>query len=229
MRDRSPGAYEKLIDRLLGSPHFGERWARHWVDVAGYSDILGADNDAALPPAKIGENKWRYRDYVIRSFNEDKPYDRFLVEQIAGDEGVTNSGVRPRGSRLKCRKSWAATGFLRCAPDDTDQYELNTADLRYTALHHTTQTVLSNVLGLTVGCAQCHSHKYDPIPQRDSPPPLPSSAPAFNPQSRPFSRKIAVPGSAVERAEIDRHNSEINRQLEPFKKRLARIRQPHEE
>ena len=86
VQDGRPDAYERLVDRLLASPHFGERWGRHWLDGAGFVDIVGCDNDAAR--IKLGEDNWRYRDYVIRSINEDRPFDRFLTEQLAGDELV---------------------------------------------------------------------------------------------------------------------------------------------
>ena len=84
LREKAHDAYEQLVDRLLGSRHFGERWGRHWLDVVGYTDTIGDDTDAAI--TKLGSGKWRYRDYVIQAFNDDKPYDRFLIEQFAGDE-----------------------------------------------------------------------------------------------------------------------------------------------
>jgi hypothetical protein len=157
LADTSPLAYEKLIDRLLASPHYGERWGRHWLDVAGYADSDG-DGTADTPRP----HAWKYRDYVIRSFNADKPLDRFLVEQLAGDELVPQpwNNLKPGQVELL-----TATGFLRMAPDGTSsgggQAEAEQV------VGDTLKIVSSALLGLTVGCAQCHDHKYDPIPQVD--------------------------------------------------------------
>ena len=157
--DKSPDAYEKLIDRLLASKHYGERWGRHWLDVAGYADSEGYNNkDMARPWA------FRYRDYVIRAFNEDKPYDQFLREQIAGDEMV-----KPPYKNLspKDLEKLVATGFLRMAPDGTGSNPAEKEVAKNQVVTDTIDIVSSSVLGLTVACAQCHDHKYDPIPQND--------------------------------------------------------------
>jgi hypothetical protein len=146
--DRSPDAYEKLIDRLLASPAYGERWARHWLDVVRYADTNGYERDGDKPFA------WRYRDYVIRSLNADKPYDQFIREQLAGDElGVVTDDAR------------IATAYYRLAvwddePDDPRQAE-------YDDLDDIVSTTASTFLGLSVGCARCHDHKFDPIGQED--------------------------------------------------------------
>ena len=130
LADGSPVAYEQLVERLLASPHFGERWGRHWLDEAGYTDTLGGDNDFVTGKQPLGvPGKWKYRDYVIDAINRDKPYDRFLTEQLAGDELVDWRGapqLSPAMSRLL-----QATGFLRVAADDTGQDVLNTPDIRY--------------------------------------------------------------------------------------------------
>ena len=179
VNDQSDGAYERLLDRLLASPHFGERWGRHWLDAAGYVDVQGGDNDAGI--VKLSEGKWRYRDYVIRSFNDDKPLARFLTEQLAGDELDDWRSVEQFTPEMV--EHLVATTFLRCSADDTDENELNTADIRHGVLARTVETVASNLLGLTVNCARCHSHKYDPIPHRDYYQFTAIFTPAFNSQA----------------------------------------------
>ena len=163
VHDPRPDAYERLLDRLLASPHFGERWGRHWLDNAGHTDVTGGDNDAGI--IKLGENRWRYRDYVVRCFNEDRPFDRFLTEQLAGDELADWRGRTTFDDRA--RELLVATGFLRVAADDTDENELNTPDIRHGVLQRTVEGLASNLLGLTLNCAKCHDHKYEPLPQRD--------------------------------------------------------------
>ena len=160
LKDRSPLAYERMIDRLLASPHYGERWARHWLDPAGYSDSEGkVENDLVRPQLH------RYRDYVIRSLNSDKPYDEFLVEQIAGDELFDyKSTPEPTADQLD---KLVATGFLRTAPDGSYSLAGNKVSDRLNILADQVEIFSSSVMGLTMACAQCHSHKYDPIPQRD--------------------------------------------------------------
>ena len=149
LADSAPGAWERLIDKLLASPHYGERWGRHWLDVARYADSSGYEVDRDRP------NAWRYRDYVIRSFNEDKPYDVFLAEQLAGDE-----------LDMKTDDTRIATGFLRAGP----RVELSDADnpqYRFDYLDDVLATVGKGTLGLTLQCARCHDHKFDPILQKD--------------------------------------------------------------
>jgi cytochrome c551/c552 len=146
--DRSPQAYERLVDRLLASPRYGERQGRRWLDLARYADSVGYTNDEDRP------NAWRYRDYVIAAFNDDKPYDRFIREQIAGDE------LWPED-----QQALIATGFLRYYPDDSNSRDLylkkydNTTDM--------TDTVGTVFLAQTVGCARCHNHKVDRISQKE--------------------------------------------------------------
>lgn len=156
--DESPDAYEKLIDRLLASPHYGERWARHWLDVAGYADSEGAAGDPVRPDA------WKYRDYVVRAMNSDKPFDQFVVEQLAGDELVPDTGGDPTPERIE---ALTATGFLRTAPDSTAGPVTDADAARNQVVADTIKIVSSSLLGLSVGCAQCHDHRYDPIPQSD--------------------------------------------------------------
>jgi hypothetical protein len=145
--DPSPDAYEKLVDRLLASPAYGERWARHWLDVVRFADSHGFEMNQPRPSA------WHYRDYVIRSLNEDKPYDRFVLEQLAGDAlGVDE-----------------ATGFLVAGPWDQVKSPdpVLTAQQRADELHDLVSVSSATFLGLTVGCARCHDHKFDPVSQAD--------------------------------------------------------------
>jgi hypothetical protein len=167
LSDHSPDAYEKLIDRLLASEHYGERWGRHWLDQAGY-----ADSEGILDADYVRTAAWRYRDYVIGALNRDKPYDRFLREQLAGDEAVDYwTAVRTRKELSpEAVESLVATGYLRCASDTSrpDFAKIkNAPGYYYQTLDDTVKIVGSSVLGLTVQCARCHSHKYDPIPQTD--------------------------------------------------------------
>ncbi|MBA4107085.1 MAG: hypothetical protein C0485_15170 [Pirellula sp.] len=163
--DTSPDAYEKLLDRLLASPHYGERWARHWLDVAGYSDSDGDIGDSLRSYA------YKYRDYVIKAFNEDKPFDQFVIEQLAGDElaaAPLDQSSKPVGASLSPEQleKLIATGFLRTAVDGTANSD-NPELARNNVIADTIKIVSSSLLGLTVGCAQCHDHRYDPISQAD--------------------------------------------------------------
>ena len=216
-----------MLDRLLASPHFGERWARHWLDASGYVDVAGGDNDAAI--IKLSEGKWRYRDYVIRSFNDDKPFDQFLTEQLAGDE-LEDSCTAEQLSPQTIDRLVATTFLPRSSADDTDENELNTADIRHGVLARTVETVSSNVLGLTVHCARCHSHKYDPIPHRDYYRLTAIFTPALNPQSwlQPRDRALADI-SPREKAAAEEHNATVQKQIDEAKQRLAEIRRPYEE
>ncbi|MED5400207.1 MAG: PSD1 and planctomycete cytochrome C domain-containing protein [Planctomycetota bacterium] len=155
--DTAPGAWERLIERLLANPHYGERWGRHWLDAAGYADSEGVTNTD--PQRKWA---WRFRDWVIDAHNANQPWNRFLLEQLAGDELVSPpyKNLSPEQVRLL-----TATGFLRTAPDGTAGAN-NTAN-RNQVIAETLNVVSTSILGLTVGCAQCHNHRYDPIPQVD--------------------------------------------------------------
>jgi hypothetical protein len=171
LSDTSPDAYEKLLDRLLASPHYGERWARHWLDVVGYADSSG--DGVADTPRPFA---WRYRDYVIRSLNADKPLDQFLIEQLAGDELATPPWDNLRPEQMD---RLVATGFLRAAPDPTVS-KAGQAEAEQ-VVADTLKIVGSALLGLSVGCAQCHDHRYDPIPQADYFRLRAIFEPAFNP------------------------------------------------
>jgi hypothetical protein len=151
--DDSPGAFARVVDRLLASPQYGERWGRHWLDLARYADSNGLDENVAHG------NAWRYRDYVIASFNADKPYDRFVVEQLAGDLLPTDGPATPRHELL------IATGFLALGPKvlaepDEKKMEMDIVDEQV-------DTIGRTFIGLTLGCARCHDHKFDPISTAD--------------------------------------------------------------
>jgi hypothetical protein len=146
--DASPEAYERLVDRLLSSPRYGEKWGRHWLDLVRYAETNGYERDGAKPQA------WRYRDYVIRSFNADKPYDRLIQEQIAGDE------LEPLTS-----DSIIATGYYRLGLWDDEAADKEQA--RFDELDDILATTAQAFLGTTINCARCHEHKADPIPQAD--------------------------------------------------------------
>ena len=157
--DKSPSAYERLIQRLLDSPHYGEHWGRHWLDVAGY-----ADSDGYTEADPVRNYAYKFRDYVIRSFNADKPFDRFIVEQLAGDELV-----KPPLKNLPADaiETLTGTGFLRMAPDGTATTTIEAKVTRNAVVADTLKIVSTSLLGLTMGCAECHDHRYDPIPQVD--------------------------------------------------------------
>ncbi len=148
VHDPAPNAYEKVIDRLLLSPQYGERWGRHWLDLARYAESNGYEHDEIRP------NAWRYRDYVIQSFNADKPYDRFVKEQLAGDELYPDDPA-----------AIVATAFNLLGPDMTDASDQ--AQRRQNTLNDMTDTAGLAFLGLTIGCCRCHDHKFEPIPQTD--------------------------------------------------------------
>jgi len=148
LADESPDAFAKVVDRLLASPHYGERWGREWLDLARYADTNGFKADEVRPDI------WRYRDYVIQAFNDDKPYDRFIREQIAGDELYPASV-----------EAHIATGFLRHYTDETNAPSME--QRREELLMNITDTVGSAFMGMTFGCAKCHDHKFDPILHKD--------------------------------------------------------------
>ena len=148
LQDDAPNAWERLVDGLLASPHYGEHWARHWLDIVRYAETNSFERDGPKPSA------WKYRDYVIRSLNDDKPYDQFLREQLAGDEldEVTDESI-------------IATGYYRLGIWDDEAADPDQA--RYDEWDDILSTTSQAMLGLTVGCARCHDHKIDPIPQAD--------------------------------------------------------------
>jgi len=200
LRNPSDAAYARVVDRLLASRHYGERWGRHWLDLARYADSGGYEFDYDRPHA------WRYRDYVIKSFNEDKPYNRFIIEQLAADQP---DGVEANLEAL------IPTGFVRNGPTVDNA---NNEETRMDELDDMVTTTSSVFLGLTVGCARCHDHKYDPIPQRDY---YRMQAVFF-----PFQKTEAVMVSKEEEAVYKARNKEIDELLKPYKQRIAAIEKP---
>jgi mono/diheme cytochrome c family protein len=201
LADNGPRAWENLIDRLLASPHYGERWGRHWLDVARYADSSGFEHDFDRP------NAWRYRDYVIRAFNQDKPYNVFLSEQIAGDEldHVTDD-------------SMIATGFLRNYAK-VNYREKDNPQFRYEYLDDMIGTIGRGVLGLTVNCARCHNHKFDPISQKDY----------YRMQASLFGYvEMDYPLAPKEQVEaFERKNAEINAKVAPLRQQVRLIDEPY--
>ena len=159
LADQHPDAWSRLLDRLLDSDHYGERWGRHWLDIAGY-----ADSDGYSEQDRVRESAWKYRDYVIRSLSADKPLDQFIREQLAGDELVS----RPyRNLSAADTDRLIATGFLRNGPDGTGDRAVNQDIARNEVVAETINIVSSSLLGMSIGCARCHNHRFDPITHVD--------------------------------------------------------------
>jgi hypothetical protein len=222
LADTNPGAFERQIDRMLDSPHYGERWGRHWLDVAGYTD------SPHYTPDKAGNiltfDDWRYRDYVVRSFNQDKPYDQFLTEQLAGDECVDWKAAATYTPEIL--EPLIATGYLRTTPDWTHSVEY--PNYRFDTLSRVVDNISTGVLGLTMGCVRCHRHKFDPIPQEEYYRLMAVFATAYNPDEwlRPAERFLAdVP--PPDKAEIDRHNAMVETRTAEIAKELEKLRAPH--
>ncbi|HKS41781.1 MAG TPA: DUF1553 domain-containing protein [Blastocatellia bacterium] len=199
VRNPSDAAYKQVIERLLASPHYGERWGRHWLDLARYADSGGYEFDYDRPHA------WRYRDWVIRAFNEDKPYDQFIREQLANDQ-----------SNPADTDALIPTGFCRNGPTVDNAEDEET---RMDELDDIVTTTSSVFLGLTVGCARCHDHKYDPIPQKDY-----YRMQAIFFQFQKTDRTLA---SAEEEAAFKAKRKAVDEKLKPFRQRIAEIEKPH--
>lgn len=190
LRDRAPDAYERLVDRLLASPHYGERWGRHWLDVARYADSNGYERDADKP------GSWRYRDWVIRALNADRPFDRMILEQLAGDE-LPDADT----------ESILATGFLRLGPWDDEPADPATD--RYDQLDDMVATTTEAFLGLTLACGRCHNHKFEPLTMHD----YYRLVAVFNPLDRPRAGRTELDRPAVplaQRPAIDRKQQQLD-------------------
>jgi hypothetical protein len=203
VNDTSPDAWEKRVDQLLASPHYGERWGRHWLDVARYADSWGHIHDDDNP------NAWRFRDYVIKAFNDDKPYNRFVVEQLAGDEvdNVTHETL-------------IATSFHRIAPRVLFREKQN-PHYRYDYLDDMIGTTSRAFLGLTVSCARCHDHKFDPISQMDY---YRMMAMFFS--SVDYNHPLATP---EEIAAYDAKKSELETKIQAVTREIRRVEEPYRE
>ncbi len=203
VNDSAPDAWEKLIERLLASPAYGERWGRHWLDVVRYADSAGFEHDRDRPTA------WRYRDYVIDSFNKDKPYNVFLAEQLAGDEldWVTFE------SRI-------ATGFLRVGPR-VEFREKDNPQYRFDYLDDMIATTSQGILALTVQCARCHNHKFDPIPQKD-----------YYRMQAVFFPYVDVNHYLAPDAEVEAFlgkQEEVDAKVKPLREEIAELEAPYKE
>ncbi len=198
LADDAPDAWPSLVDRLLDSPQYGERWGRHWLDLVHYADSGGYERDFDWP------TMWRYRDYVVNAFNTDMPYDRFIKEQIAGDE------INPDSQQAN-----VATGFLRMVLDNNVKDERTRMD----ELDDNVATSAQTFLAVTAQCARCHNHKFDPIPQKDY----------YQMQAVFFSTKetdypLVAPEAVARHEEF---NDEITEEQKPLKARLAELEEPH--
>jgi hypothetical protein len=201
VHDTSPQAYEKLIERLLASPHYGERWGRFWLDVARYADSSGYEHDFDIA------NAWRYRDYVIRSFNQDKPYNRFIIEQLAGDEldDRDDDGL-------------IATTYYRIGPR-VRYREKDNPYYRYEYLDDAIRTTFQGFMGISVNCARCHDHKFDPISRMDY---YRSMAMLFG--NVEYDHKLAPPEKVVE---YEKAKKEVEDQVRPLMRRVFEIEAPY--
>lgn len=204
LNDNAPDAYERLVDRLLASPAYGVRWAQHWLDLAHYADSNGFELDADRPDA------WRYRDWVIDALNSDMPYDQFLAMQLAGDELMPGD-----------KNALIATGFVRSGPREVVGGNIAEEEKRNNDLTEITGTVGSVVLGLTMACARCHDHKFDPIPTTDYY------------RLRAFWAGVDLVETDIstqkEKDEIAAKNKEIDQKSAPFRAKQAELEKPYRE
>jgi len=221
VNDRSPLAYEQLVERLLASKTYGERWARHWLDVVGYADSNGyTEEDSVRPQA------WRYRDYVIRAMNDDKPWSEFIQEQVAGDElaSATHADYQQAVLDPKRTEQLVATAFLRMAPDGTGDKVDDVKLARNQVIAEQMKVLSSSLTGLTVACAQCHDHRYDPITQVDYYRLRAIFDPAFNweawrtPAQRLYS--LYTPAERAKAAEIEKQAAAINGEAQAMSKKF---------
>jgi len=225
LRDPGADAYERFVDRLLATPTFGECWGRHWLDLSGYVDTLGYDVNIAQFIRT--DNKWLFRDYVVRAFNADKPFNEFISEQLAGDE-ISDWRIAEKYTTATL-EPLIATGYLRNAEDRTDE-GISPVLKRYEVLYDTLQIFGSNFLGLSLQCARCHDHKFEPVTQEDYYRLMAVFTPAFNPDrwKSPQTRPLPdVPES--EKVVIDEHNKTLEGQIAKLKERGDALKQPYSE
>ena len=204
LKDKSATAYEKVVDRLLASPHYGERWATKWLDIVRYADTNGFELDKDRPHA------WRYRDYVIDSFNQDKPFTRFIQEQLAGDEMFPGS-----------KEALIATGYLRAGSEHLVAGNIDPEESRQEVLTEIATNIGQAFLGLTINCARCHNHKFDPITQADF-----YRLQAVFAGAKGKDVEIATP---AEKAGWEEANAAYKKRLEPIQKALKELAKPYED
>jgi cytochrome c553 len=221
VNDKSPLAYEQLVERLLASKNYGERWARHWLDVVGYADSNGySEADSVRPQA------WRYRDYVIRAMNSDKPWNEFIQEQLAGDElaGATHADFQQAVLDPHRTDQLIATAFLRMAPDGTGDAPDDAKLAKNQVIAEQMKVMTSSLMGMTVACAQCHDHRYDPITQADYYRLRAIFDPAYNweawrtPAQRLYS--LYTPEERAKANEIEKQVGDINREAQAMSKKF---------
>jgi hypothetical protein len=236
LHDSSPNAYEKMIDRLLASPRYGERWGTYWLDLAGYADSEGKrEQDLPRPHA------WRYRDYVIQSFNKDKPYTRFLLEQLAGDELIDYENAAEITEEIY--NNLVATGFLRMVPDGTWANITGYIPDRLEVIADEIDVLGSSIMGLTLKCARCHTHKFDPLPHRDYYRLVdifkgaldeydwlrPDIRPGLGPISQDFLGGRHLPFvTTTERRTWEEHNGKIQKEIDSLQSHFDRKAEPLE-
>jgi hypothetical protein len=218
LQDTRPDAYVRVVERLLASPHFGERWAQHWLDVVRYAESNGYEADAERPHA------WRYRDYVVRAFNDDKPFDRFLTEQLAGDLlWQRESPLSPQSSLISAQSAknsmLIAAGFNRCGPVHQTSGNVDPILGRQEVLTEMTNAVGAAFLGLTVACARCHHHKFDPFSQADY-----YRLQAFFSAAQPREADLATP---EEREEYGRLHHDLDARTAPVRHQLNELEAPY--
>jgi hypothetical protein len=207
LNDTRSNAYEQVVERLLASPHYGERWAQHWLDVVRYAESNGYEADGERSHA------WRFRDYVTRAFNEDKPYDRFLTEQLAGDE-LARGQTGPPATELL-----VASGFNRCGPVHLTVGNVDPEINRQEVLTEMANGVAASFLGLTMGCARCHDHKFDPISQADY-----YRLQSFFAAAQP--KEIDIAG-VEERTAHASSLARLEAEMAPLQKRVAELEAPY--
>jgi hypothetical protein len=226
LNDHRLDAYARVVERLLASPHYGERWAQHWLDVVRYAESNGYEVDGERPHA------WHYRDYVIRAFNDDKPYNRFVTEQLAGDLLWKDEGGRMKDEKQDRPVSdssfilhpssfepLVATGFNRCGPVHIVSGNTDPEVNRQEVLTEMTGAVGSTFLGLTIGCARCHDHKFDPISQADY-----YRLQAFFAAAKPTEVDMAADS---ERKAYEQRTKALQAQMAPLRKRIADLENPY--
>lgn len=223
LRDTTPAAYDNMIDRYLASPQYGVHWGKFWLDAAGYADSNGyfnADSDRPLA--------WKYRDYVIQSFNSDKPFDVFVREQLAGDELVQYT---PQGDVTPAMiEGLTATHFLRNAPDGSGESDGNPDEVRtdrYTVLEGNLQNMMNCLLGLTIQCARCHDHKFEPISQKEYYSLQALFFPVYNPVlwTKPNDRLVLI-GNKATLAAQQRLRDQVDKQIKILKDSLTAFAEP---
>jgi len=210
LANEQPNAWERLLDYLLESPHYGERWGRHWMDAVGYVDNRLFDGD--LGTIYPNEGIWRFRDYIVDSLNADKPYDQFLTEQLAGDQMVDWQNAEELTPKM--REKLTATGFFRSIEDHTSEPQYGIAK-RYDVIFDTMTMLSSSVMGLTMECCRCHNHKFDPLPQRDYYRLMAILEPALNPHDWKKPQDRWLPDVSLKRRlQIDQHNASVQQQID---------------